>query len=355
MITISATLNVGKSGGAIESVTCNNRNNISPKIENVLGKRNVEIGNPFILGLSELGSGAYYADSLPYFMGSVLSDNNGNFSTPYTITFTGEKLESVIIVFDKENGRFPRAISIDGETQVDDDATFEIHFKGDSDTHSVIISNWNTPNSPFVVTSIYSDINIEINKNNLLSFTSDIIDTSGIDYPSYGVVSNSANLTILDKGGQLLDLIQYGILHSNVDCSVYLNNTDNGRQSQICNMKIRELSYDSDNRSVDISLKDNLEEMQEYSVEPIYYDFDNEESKPAKYFYDYLYEKTVDIGFTFETLDDETLSVLENTVIQYPILEKGNLWEEWDKLCNLCFLYMFINREGKITVKYSKD
>lgn len=354
MITISATLNVGNDGGVIQSVESNiAKNNVSIPIVKVIGNKNVSVGNPFILGVSKLGDGSYYTDTLPYFLGSELSKSNRKFTNPYIITFTGNNLEQAVIVFDKDNNRHPNTIIVDGETFYDDDPQFEIKFKSGIDTHEVIIDNWNTPNVPFIITSIYTNVNIEIDNSNLLSFSSDIIDTSNMKYPAFGIISNSANMEVLDKDESILDLIAYQVLHSGAEVSVQINNTDSNRSNQLCSMKIRELDYDNANRKVSILLKDNLEEWQDINVEPIYYDPSNPKSEYARYFYDYLYEKTTALGYEFEELDEETKNILDTNLIKYPLLENGTLWDGWDKLCQLCFLYIYANNLGKIVVKYN--
>lgn len=355
MITISATVNVSKDGGEIKSVSITPQgNNISSSISEVLGNKNVSVGNPFILGHSKLGDGSHYTDRLPYFMSSEWSDSNGMFHNRFVLTIKGEAdLEQAVIVFDKQNNRHPNTIIVDGETWYDDDPQFEIKFNSDKTTHEIIIDNWNAPNSPLIITNIYSNINVEIDDSNLISFSRDMFETSNMKYPQFGIISNSGNLTVLDKNEGIIDLITYKILHSGAEVSVQINNTNSGISNQVCVMTIKELDYDNDSRKVSMSLKDNLEEWQDINVNPIYYDPSNPKSEYAKFFYDYLYNKTVELGYEFEELDEGTKNVLNNTLIKYPLLESGSLWDSWDKLCQLCFLYIYENNLGKIVVKYN--
>lgn len=349
MITIKARLNVSANGGAINSLSSNvSGNNVSADINDIIGKRSVKFGNPFILGESVLDSGATYTDTLPYFLGSQLSDSNGNFAQTYTITINGVGLSSAIIVFDKENNAHPNTITVDGVTVYDDDAQFELVFASAS-THRIEISNWNKPYSPLIITAIYADINIEIGKNNLLSFNSDIYDRTNVQQPSYGIVSNSANLSFSDLDEQTLDLINQRILHSGIQADVWLDNSDSNTQEQVCSMAIKELSYDNDNRQVQVSLRDSLEEWQYIPIEPIYYNPLLGEEKTAKWVYQYLYNKTPKkYGMqSFEELDTHTQEILENTTIKYPVLKADNLWNNWNKLCDLCLLHIYIDNNGK--------
>lgn len=354
MITIKASINVSSNGGTIQGISGTNLigNNVSANIEDVLGKQSVQVGNPFVLGVSKLGEGAYYADNLPYFMSRQLSDSDGNFQNSYTITINGSNITAFVIAFDTNNGAFPKSITVDGETFVDDDPVWEINCE-DTDTHTIVISNWNKNNSPLIITGIYADINIEVDKNNLMSFESDIMDRSNIQYPDYGIISNIARLEVADKNEQILDLINQQILNSGIKITVYIDNNTSNIKEQICEMFIQELSYNNDNRQVNISLKDNLETWQDINVEPLLYDPTNPKTEKAKYFYDYLYGITTDLGYSFEELDTDTLNVLNNTVIEYPLLYSSNLWNEWDKLCQLCFLHIYINNMNKVVVKYN--
>lgn len=355
MINITARINVSENGGTINSATINaEKINVSADIDKILGKKNVVIGNPFILGESRLDSGAYYTDSLPYFISRDLSNNNGIFPQSYTITIIGKDITQFVIAFDTANGAFPNSIIVDGETVYDDDHMWEVNVET-ADTHTIVISNWNKPNSPLIITGIYADINIDIDRHNLLSFNSDIIDRTTSQEPVYGIVSNSASLRFSDLKEETLDLITQQILHSSIKVEVWLNNTDSKEQEQICLMQIRELSYDNDNRAVQVSLKDNLEEWQDINIDAINYDPLNGEPKTAQWFYEELHSKTPSIYnmLSFEELDDDTREVLSGTTIQYPLLESSSLWDSWQKLCELCLLHIYVDYEGKTVCKYN--
>lgn len=358
MITITARINLSENGGKISSLSSNKGgNNVSANINEVLGNKSVQVGNPFILGKSKLGSGAYYANNLPYFLGSQLSDYNGNFTSSYNITISGKDITQFVIAFDVENRAFPNSIIVDGETVYDDDPIWEVNVNT-ADKHTVKISNWNKPNSPLIITSIYADIGIEIDRNNLISFNSDIFDRGNIQRPSYGIISNSARLTFADFDEDALDLITQKILNSGVKVEAWLNNSDSNASEQICLMQTRELTYDNNNRQVDISLKDNLEEWQDISVPSLfYYDEDGTELPPIRAAQLYL----VFLDFTpkkhnmllFDELDNETQRILKNTVVKYSTFQKDTLWNDWQKLCELCLLHIYVDNNGRTICKYN--
>lgn len=364
MITLGARINLIDSGKVANIMPLNLAgNNVSATPQSLVGKRNISVGNPFILGRSKLGSGFTYVKKLPYFLGNRLSDTNGKFPITYSLSIQGNNIASATIVFDKEHNGHPNSIVVDAATTyVDDDAQYEIIFENPATFHNFRINNWNKPYSPLIITSIYADINIEIDRNNLLSFSSNIFDRATLDEPSYGIISNSANLDVSDLDEQILDLITQQILHSGITTEVWINNPDGDvglKQEKICLMETRELFYDTDNRTVQVSLKDNLEEWQQIEIEGInYYNEDGTAKEPqtAKWYYEYLYSKTPSKYnmLLVSYLDSDTIDILENTIIEYPVLESGKLWDSWQKLCELCLLHIYVNKEGKTVCVYNK-
>ncbi len=357
MITVTARINISENGGTISSVSGTNfvGDNASSELRSVLGRKNTNTASPFVLGGTRLGTGGKFVSKVPYFTSKQLSDKGRVFRKTYTITISGSNIEHAIIVFDKDNDGHPQRVLVDGVAYDDDDAQFELIFDKASDTHTVRIYNWNKPHSPLIITSIYADINIDIDRHNLISFDRQIIDRESIEYPSYGIISNSASITFSDKNQQVLDLIQQKILHSGLSVSLALNNTSSGVKEPLAFTQIRTLSYDNDNRQVNLTLKDNLENLQEFNTEPINYDFDNQGAKSFSALYDYLYKITVKNGFdmqSFEELDVETRFVLNHTTINYYLFEGGSLWDSWQKLCEALNLHIYVNENGKIICKY---
>lgn len=359
MITVKARINItGTSKGNITGVDISpNGNNVSANGSALINKKGTSLGNPFILGRSILGTNAKYTKQLPYYMGSELANAGGNFKSTYTIQVSGSNLAAVVIVFDKENSRHPNTVTVDGKIFTDDDPQFEIPLTGSSASHTIQISNWNTPNEPLVITGIYADVNIEINNTNLVSFRSNIMDRETSDYPSYGIISNSANLNFADFDQQTLDLITQKVLHSGITVTAWLENEEENAKEQICEMEIRDLTYDNNNRQVQLTLKDNLEDWQDINVPSIDYDPRNPQSQTAEWYYKKLYDITVGLKkyniLSFDELDRDTKEILSSVTIQYPLLESGNLWDSWDKLCQLCLLHMYIDSNNRVVVKYS--
>lgn len=358
MITIRLRVNVSDNAGTISNATIYPQgNNVSADISTIVGNnKEMQLGNPFMLGRSVLGQGGVYVKELPYFLGSELSDSNGSFNTPYTLTVSGQDINSLVILFDTQNNAHPNTVKINDRVIYDDDPKFELALENTADSVTIIIDNWNKPNSPLIITGIYAGFNIDIDNTNLISFESNIHDRNNEKLPSFGLVSNTADLAFMDFSGDCLDLIERRILHSGIPIEATLVNDALNISEPICTMNVQDLTYDNDTRQVNLSLQDNIQEMQEPIVSELSIDILNVQSKTGKYYYDYLYEKTKAVGYdilSFDELDANLQNVLNAVTIQYPILENDTLWNEWEKLCELCLLHMYIDNSNKVVLKYN--
>lgn len=355
MIKITAKINIGENSGNLNSVTSSQSGiNVSSTLNEVMGKHE-QIQRPFILGRSRLGGGDCFTKKANFYIGSIASDSNGNFSSNYIITVSGNNITQLTIVFNKRTNEFPRSIIVDGEVLVDDDPTWTISLK-DSSTHIITISNWNKANSPFVISSIYTDLSIDLNETNLLDFERIIMDRSDTTRPSFGIISNTGSLSFIDKDGEVKDYIMQQIINSQNVISAYLENTETGVKEQIAYFNTESWSYNNSQAIVDVQLKDDLEEWQEINVPAVAYTPTVSTSQNAEWFYKYLYDKTPEKFkmLSFEELDSTTQNVLSGTTIQYPLLESASLWSQWYKLCQLCFLHIYKRNDGRTVCKYSE-
>ena len=368
MITLTAKINLLSGDNKALSLGSDNLsgNNISSNLSGIVGvKKNGS--NPFIIGASKLGDGSTFSDGVDYFIGDQLSDDNGNFATPYTITITGNAMTSLTISFDTANGRHPKSVWIDGVEYIDDDPIFTVAGLTESTNHTITIYNWNSPKYPLVITGIYAEVSIEIDRRNLISISRSIFDRSDLKLPSWGIISNTGNIEFNDTDGEIRDYVKQLLLESGLKCEIFLNNTLANEQEKIGLFETDEWNYDNDNRVVSVSLKDDLEEWQEINVAEISYDPREIESKPFKWLYVYLWKLTSHRYYAeesiygngnydmlaFDELDTDTQDILQNTYIQYPLLESGSLWVQWTKLCEVCQLHIYKDNNGVVICRYN--
>lgn len=373
MITIKAKIDIGENGtfnSTLSGITPDeNTINVSSSFKDILGKNKpTKSANGFILGKSRLGHTQVYVNKLPYFVSRQLSDYSGVFSTPYVITLRiSTDVSAFTIVFDERNGAHPNSIKYkyaygsdedysENNIVYDDDARFEINIGEPARLIEITIDNWNMPNSPFVLTGIYAIGDFEITSDNLVSFNDNILDRGNVEYPDYGLVSNTGNLTFIDFDRTALDLITKRILTADKLTTVWVNNITENVEEQICKMAIQSLNYNNDNLQVSMQLKDDLKKLQNIFIEPLYVDPSNLQPQTAKWYYEELYKYTVAAGFdilSFDELDSDNKTVLYNTVIEYPLLDSDTLWNEWDKICKLCLCHMYVDNNNRVVLKYS--
>lgn len=258
------------------------------------------------------------------------------------------EINSLTIDFDKINNRHPKRIYIDNVEYIDDDPIFTIANLNSSRIHKIRIDNWNSPNYPLVITGIYAEVNIDIDYRNLISISRSIFDRSDLKLPSFGIISNTGNIEFNDNSGEIRDYAEQLLLDSGLKCEIKLNNTlVDGASERIGLFETDEWDYDNDNRVVSVSLKDDLEEWQNILLE----EYPLQNAMTMYEIYEYLVGKTPS-KWEF-ILDNETTTTrLKNITCPYPYLESDNLWAQWQKLCEVCALYIYKNNDGKVVVQH---
>ena len=242
---------------------------------------------------------------------------------------------------------------------VDDDPIFNIVDLKLGNFVYIEIEDWNKPNSPLVITGIYTEPSIEVDLKNQNALNRNIVDRADTMLPSYGIISNVGNIDFNDTTGNILDYANQNFLTGDMRVEFTLTNTLTKKSQLVGVFKTSEWNYDNNNRAVSVALKDDLEEWQDIFVEGINYD-PRERYKVLKNgsmedLYNWLHERTPSKYqmLTFEELDDITKEILSNTKLQYPLLEEGTLWEQWTKLCQVCGCYIYKNNKGKTTFTYT--
>ena len=201
------------------------------------------------------------------------------------------------------------------------------------------------------------EVLFELNKGNVLSLNRSITDRSNLQLPSWGIISNAGNATFVDKSGELLHLINSGILNDKTKVNFYLNNTlaPYGKPQNVGTFYASDWEYDNDSREVTIFLTDDLEEWQDILVYSLSYDPRKEQKTTLKEVYEQLYSITPTKYnlLAFEGLDIPTQSVLQNSHIQYNIINAKNLWSAWDLLCQACQLHIYKDNDGITICRYN--
>ena len=197
---------------------------------------------------------------------------------------------------------------------------------------------------------------IEVDRRNMLRIDRSIFDRSDLKLPSFGIISNTGSIEFKDNDGRVLQYAESLKSQAGQKCELWLNNTlIEGASERIGAFETDEWDYDSENFIVNVSIKDDLEEWQEINIEGINCDPSNTTATPLSDIYTHLWEKT-NANYPMKSLkelDDLTKSVLTNTYLKYPLLEKGTLWQQWTKLCQVSQLHIYKNNEGIVSCRYN--
>lgn len=176
--------------------------------------------------------------------------------------------------------------------------------------------------------------------NGLLSVNISTTATNGSADIFYGLISNYGSLEFID---------------SNFDFYVFINRSDftsftvkvyNDNSVIGTFYGSRDVSYNIYTKTVSINFKGVLEKMQDKKIN-IKYD-SNITNGTAYTVYEMLVDKSV--GFEF-VLDSETEEFLKNISIEYIYLVEDTLWNQWQKLCQIAQLRIYMNTDGKVVVK----
>lgn len=346
MITLTARINLLDSQhGTINNVLSSiSGNNVSADINSVKGTKTIG-SKPWIIGATAIGEQNTLESSVLYYMGSVVANSNKTFETPYTITINGTDITAFEILFDNVNNQFPTSIVVDGKTILNDDTNFTVNVDT-ANAHTVVINNWNAVGYPLRIQGIYIDIEIKLDSNSILSIDRTMFDRSDIKLPSWGIIANSGNIEFIDLGGEIKDYIEQQLLKS--DLSVYFeirNTLVENKVEQVGKFATDKWTYDNNNRVVGVSLKDDLIEWQDILINTITYTG----QKTMLEVYNILKNLTP-AKWVFKTLDNTTQSMLQSIVCENTYLEGGSLWNEWQKLCEVCSLYIYKNNNANVVV-----
>lgn len=352
MITLTAKIDILSGNGSFIYADSNIQgNNISSDLSALLDvKRRVE--NPFIIGASKLGSGATFSGQVNYFIGSELSNESGEFTSQYEIVIENYGT-TFTIAFDDINNRYPTSIIVDGQTFVNDDPWFTVVVP-EAHPHTIIIDNWNTPNSPLIITGIYRAISINIDKTNLISIEREIKDRADFSLPSFGVISNNGKVSFVDTTGEIKDYAEMKLLKSGLPISIYLNNTLKNKTQVIGFYRTTEWNYDEYNKQVSVSFDDGLTILQDITIPAINFIPSSHPEISGEQVYKAFYAIAEGYGYIlphFDNLDYETRGLLRKLYFPFKIRESCGFWTALQKFCEAtqCHIY---RENGETVFKY---
>jgi hypothetical protein len=190
----------------------------------------------------------------------------------------------------------------------------------------------------------FPSTSFKLDNRNLKEVGINFFSKSNIEMPSYGIISNTANLSFNDYNKTIYDLIKSNQLKSNLTVVIYLINLISKHTEDKGIWYTDKWSYDNNNNQVSVTLKDDLLEWQNILVGKYHLS----DEKTMYEIYSVLKEKTPS-KFQID-LDIDTENFLKNTKCKYPYLKEGSLWSQYDKLCQVCGLNIYKTPQNKVKI-----
>lgn len=229
--------------------------------------------------------------------------------------------------------------------------------------HPFVLGTSKLDGSASLGDSIHLDI--QIDRQNILDLECGIDERSDNTQPSWGIISNKASLSFNDPFGVFKEKAEKRILRSGAKCVIILNNTIAKIQKIVGTYIVEDWNYDSENKEVSASLTDGLESWQDiqYSGFP-----------PIKNRSGTVY----DIGSTLRASDiifngfgdlvkplsaistengivvsatEQARNILFNTLINFSTMEKSSLWGAFEKICQICGLYIIVDENRNAIIR----
>ena len=324
--------------GSLVSINCNIPGiDISKPISYILGVQSMGGANPFLIGYSEIGE-TVFLEETECFIGSEISDVNGDFQNPYIITINCRDNPEITIIFDYENQRYPKTISINGEVSTLSSPIYK--FSAKSDEVQITISNWNSANSPLVISGIHNigESQFTINKNNMLALNTAISSRDSSETASYGIVSSSNQFRFVDWSGNIKSYIDKNLLQDGLFAWVDLIETTTNRRRTVWYGWTVDWSYDVNNNEVSVNLSDRIESLQDIQIPDSQIQYIEETA------YTILTRKITtnySLSKVLIKYSEKALYVLRATNIKYPFLNSASAWAELVKICSICGLHIY--------------
>lgn len=319
-----------------------NINNVSSPLSILTKDNNGSYGKSFVLGYLPLIDG-YVGDTNSVFLSEKSKYNGYMFDNSIvTMSITGTKaFDTVIINFDRTASQYATVITLDIGTENSktiDNTNYKstLKFNTSSTEHTVSFLSWARNDYNGCITSIHIKSNeLIINRNNIQQLSTQsqyMVDNSTLDY---GMVANSATITIYDTNHFLKDKIDDGTLPvSSAPAIIELN----GRQLQ--SHIITDSDYNSEEQILNLTLSDRLSYLEKIDFSGIEYG-----GKPRT-LYDMINDKL--ISYYNIDMDDSVKSFMKNLIIPYPYMEASNLRTALEKICRVCRCGISLKDNGTI-------
>lgn len=200
--------------------------------------------NPFIVGLTKVGTGATFTASTNGYDGYAskvatsevwydeyekhLGYKIPNDGLRITVT-SSENIEMLTLYFDKFSNAYPVRMTLDYGTYHEDvdnysPRMFAFKLDGSSNVAVITLLSWSQPNSIVRLTGLLDGLEETYDRSNNLQRVSVKMQSTASDLPEYGCIGKTDSIALYDNDYQIRQLAERGFLNKGLPISVYVNN-----------------------------------------------------------------------------------------------------------------------------------
>jgi hypothetical protein len=195
-----------------------------------------------------------------------------------------------------------------------------------------------------------------VDNQRLISFEISIFDREDINYPSFGIISNTGKLEFIDNHVDISirEYAELQLLKENLRTDCYLQNTRTGKEEKQAEMFTSNWHYDAENKICSVDLKDNLQDWQNINITLDKIDVSKETKSDAWSLFLKLQSKTPNGEKFF--VDEETEQHLKSLQDNIVYFTGGNLWNVWNRFCFATQTHIFsdiYNSNSVVRIKYN--
>ena len=194
-----------------------------------------------------------------------------------------------------------------------------------------------------------------VERNNLLSLEGLLTDRMNLEFPNWGVISNSGRISFIDYDYSIKTLAFKKQLKAGMKVILKIKNTAFNFEENTGEFITDSWDYDDNSKEVTVTMKDGMEQLQSITFEGVMFDFTTT-SKTMNWAYKKLRDATHKLSNLivdeFDSLDEKTRNRLNSLNIRYPYISSNNLWAHWNNFGQATQTHIFKMPNGRITCKY---
>lgn len=194
-----------------------------------------------------------------------------------------------------------------------------------------------------------------VDKKNLLSLDISVFDRADTSLPSFGIISNTGKIEFIDNDPNV-SISQYanlGLLKDNLNVNVYLVNSQTKKEKKQGFMFTSSWGYNSDTKTVSVSLKDRLQDWQNIDlVMPVYDIFTGATANAYNKFIELSAKAPVSYGerVSIDEKTEEHLKSIPDNIIYF---SGGSRWNTWNRFCIATQTHLYSDEEGVVRLVYN--